>query len=97
MAAISVEGWGEEGFLVTVTEHGTETRHQVTAPRALVERVAPGKSAASVVAASFRFLLEREPKESILGTFELGVISRYFPEYEATIGGYVGADPAEPA
>jgi hypothetical protein len=29
--------------------------------------------------------LEREPKESILRSFELTVISRYFPEYEREI------------
>jgi hypothetical protein len=34
---------------------------------------------------SFRFLLEREPKESILRRFNLTVISRYFPEYEREI------------
>jgi hypothetical protein len=34
---------------------------------------------------SFRFLLEREPNTSILATFDLPVIGRYFPEYEAEI------------
>ena len=31
---------------------------------------------------SFEFLLEREPKESILGKFNLTDIGHYFPEYE---------------
>jgi hypothetical protein len=35
-----------------------------------------------VVEASFAFLLEREPRESILRSFDLSEISRYFPEYE---------------
>jgi len=30
----------------------------------------------------FRFLLEREPKGSILGRFDATAISRYFPEFE---------------
>mgnify|MGYP001109603766 CR=1 FL=1 len=34
---------------------------------------------------SFEFLLQREPKESILGRFDLPVIGRYFSEYERTI------------
>ena len=34
---------------------------------------------------SFEFLLEHEPKESILSRFDLTVISRYFPEYEGEI------------
>ena len=42
-----------------------------------------------LVEASFAFLLEREPKESILRSFELPVIARYFPEYERRIGDYL--------
>ncbi|MBL7183234.1 MAG: hypothetical protein ISS50_02165, partial [Anaerolineae bacterium] len=38
-----------------------------------------------LVAESFRFLLEREPKESILRSFDLMVIGRYFPEYRREI------------
>ena len=34
---------------------------------------------------SFRFLLEREPKESILRRFDLPAIERYFPEYPREI------------
>ena len=34
---------------------------------------------------TFDFLLEREPKESILSSFDLSVVSRYFPGYEHEI------------
>ena len=34
---------------------------------------------------SFAFLLEREPRESILRRFDLPVIGRYFPEYEVEV------------
>jgi len=34
---------------------------------------------------SFEFLLEREPKESILSRFRLQLINRYFPEFEKVI------------
>jgi hypothetical protein len=37
------------------------------------------------VRACFDFLLEREPKESILRSFDVTVIGRYFPEFETTI------------
>jgi hypothetical protein len=33
----------------------------------------------------FAFLLEREPTESILSSFDVGVIGRYFPEFERVI------------
>lgn len=38
-----------------------------------------------LVLRSFKFLLAREPKESILGQFDLSVIQKYFPEYEDKI------------
>ena len=34
---------------------------------------------------SFEFLLEREPKESILFRFNLRIIKQYFPEFEEEI------------
>lgn len=34
---------------------------------------------------SFEFLLDRESNTSILSTFDLPVIARYFPEYESKI------------
>ncbi len=32
---------------------------------------------------TFAFLLEREPRSSILRAFDLTEVSRYFPEFEA--------------
>ena len=34
---------------------------------------------------SFKFLLDREPNTSILSSFELTVISRYFSDYEKSV------------
>ena len=34
---------------------------------------------------SFKFILDREPNTSILSSFELMVISRYFSEYEKSV------------
>ena len=39
--------------------------------------------------AAFRFLLDREPKESILRRFDVAVISRYFPEFERELPRYL--------
>ena len=73
-------------FQVTVKEGGTETRHRVTLRQADYERLSGGQaSPEALVRESFRFLLEREPKESILRSFELTVIGRYFPAYERQI------------
>ncbi len=71
---------------VTVKEGQSETNHKVTLKRSDYERLAGGEaSPEELVTESFRFLLEREPKESILRSFDLTVISRYFPEYEREI------------
>ncbi len=40
-----------------------------------------------LVVESFRFLLNREPRESILLSFNLRKISQYFPEYEEAMKG----------
>ena len=54
------------------------------------ERLAANKCTPErVVEAAFRFLLDREPKESILGTFDVTVISRYFPEFEKELPRYL--------
>jgi hypothetical protein len=66
----------------------TRTTHRVTLREADRERLG-GKdvSAEQLIEESFRFLLEREPNTSILRSFELPVIGRYFPEYEQEIRG----------
>jgi hypothetical protein len=80
-----------DGWLcqVTVTDHGSESRHSVTLTRADFQRLTAGVGEApdGLVRRSFEFLLEREPKESILRSFALTDIGRYFPEYEREIGG----------
>jgi hypothetical protein len=42
-----------------------------------------------IVPAAFRFLLDREPKESILGHFDVTAISRYFPEFYRELPRYL--------
>jgi hypothetical protein len=47
--------------------------------------LAPQSPAREVVRESFVFLLEREPPGSILGSFDISVIERYFPGYRKEI------------
>jgi len=73
-------------FDVTVRERDEQTRHTVSLSKTDYDRLTEGETTAeALVRESFRFLLEREPKESILRSFDLTVISRYFPEYEREI------------
>jgi len=68
---------------------GAPTTHIVNVAGPDLARLAPeAADPMDLVARSFDFLLAREPKTSILGRFDLMVIARYFPDYEATIRRY---------
>ena len=82
-AKIEVEKVSESEFQVRVIEGKSQTSHRVTLKAADYERIAGGKvEPAELVRRSFEFLLENEPKESILAKFDLTVIGRYFPNFE---------------
>jgi hypothetical protein len=72
---------------VTVGDDPAATHHEVAVASDVLERLAPGEvEPTSLVRASFEFLLEHETRESILRSFELPMIGRYFPDYESRIG-----------
>jgi len=85
---IAVEQAGGSTYRVTVTDGGSTTTHEVTVGPAEVEALG-GATPESLIEASFRFLLDREPKESIMRTFDITVISTYFPEYPSRIIDYL--------
>ena len=85
-AKIQVEKVDASHFRVRVIEGGSESTHQVTLDRKDYARLTgEAVDPEELIRKSFEFLLEREPKESILSRFDLSVISRYFPEYEREI------------
>jgi hypothetical protein len=67
---------------VEVSDAGGTSRHVVSVSGKDLERWGRGRSAEELIRASFAFLMEREPKESILKEFDLAVIRRYFPDYD---------------
>ena len=89
---ITVQPIDENTFRVTV-EGRTTTTHRVTLSPSYYERLT-GKRVTPelLVEKSFEFLLQREGNTSILSSFELPVIGRYFPEYEKTIEKMLVAD-----
>jgi hypothetical protein len=77
-------------FEVVVRNGTGETHHAVTLSRKMCERLTSGRHPPEqCVEAAFRFLLDREPKESILSRFDVGVIARYFPEFESELPRYL--------
>ncbi|MGZ5291432.1 MAG: hypothetical protein ACXWXQ_03475 [Actinomycetota bacterium] len=86
MADITVKPLGAGRFRVAVADGDSTSEHEITVPAADLERLGGGYgSAEEFVRACFAFLLEREPKESILANFEVATIGRYFPEFEERI------------
>lgn len=83
-------------FHVSVKERGGESRHKVTLSSEDATRFSAGDPQLSrVIEAAMTFLLDREPKEAILGAFDIGVIRRYFPEFDGAFPDYLArlADP----
>ena len=74
-------------FLVRVTEDDdTTSSHVVTLSGADWDRLGTGyRSPEMFVEACFTFLLQHEPKEQILASFDVSQISGYFPDFERAI------------
>ena len=73
-------------YTVTIEDRVSTSSHTVTFEPDYVTKLLVGdETIESLLRRSFEFLLERESKESILSSFNLRVISRYFPEYEREI------------
>jgi hypothetical protein len=87
---ITVESIDERTFKVTVADR-TTTTHTVTVDPSYRAKLTGGRvSAEELVEKSFEFLLERESNTSILRSFELPVIGRYFADYETIIREMIG-------
>jgi hypothetical protein len=89
MVSVDAQPLGKDWKCRVVVEHaGERTEHSVTVSADDLQRWGNGTAKADVedlVRRSFDFLLEREPPSSILRTFDLSVIERYFPEYDGVI------------
>lgn len=76
--------WGSK--VVVHDDDGSGTTHEVSLSRETFERLhRREESPEAFVTRCFEFLLAREPKESILSTFDIDVIETYFPDFEALI------------
>ncbi|MCW5714582.1 MAG: hypothetical protein KIT43_08740 [Bauldia sp.] len=94
MIEVVQRGSGDPAVFDVVVSDGTgRSRHEVTARAADLARLGAAAKPETVIEAAFRFLLDREPKEAILRSFELTVIGRYFPEFEQQLPDYLRAGP----
>ena len=81
---ISVKHSAGDEWVVSV-KGAVATEHRVRVTKADLDRFSERRSAEELLEESSRFLLERESNTSILSSFDLPVIGRYFPEYEQEI------------
>ncbi|MDR9451562.1 MAG: hypothetical protein RI637_10135 [Acidimicrobiia bacterium] len=85
MTEILVTPLGSDLFRVEIREGQSNSVHDVTVTPGDLATFAQGHGPQKLLEESFRFLLEREPKQAILPRFDLPVIARYFPDYPTEI------------
>jgi hypothetical protein len=79
----SADGWTCD---VGVADDDSRSRHTVRVRHEDLARLDPAAvDPSDLVRRSFAFLLRHEPKESILASFDLPLIGRYFPEFESEV------------
>jgi hypothetical protein len=86
---------GSWSCAVRVRDARSTTEHEVAVDEIDLPPNLDGADARDVerlVRATFEFLLEREPKESILRRFDLPVVGRYFPDYPDVIARRLAGD-----
>jgi len=84
-------------FDVIVRDLRGESRHRVTIEANEAERWAKlGAEPSRCAEAVMRFLLDREPKESILSAFDTNVVRRYFPRFDDAFPSYLARLGGEP-
>jgi hypothetical protein len=88
-------------FDVVIGDARGESRHRVTIEAADAARWAKlGADPSHCVEAAMRFLIDREPKEAIVSAFDIGVIRRYFPDFDDAFPNYLarlGGKPGKSA
>ena len=93
VVCVADPGGGAWTCAVRIVEPDGSTDHEVLVDEIDLPAALDGADTPDVerlVSATFGFLLEHEPKESILRRFDLSVVRRYFPDYPAEIARRVG-------
>ena len=82
---ISIQMLSNNKYEVTV-QSNTITTHIVSLSDEVHKNLTNNKvTKEELLDFSFKFLLDREPNTSIMSSFELTVISRYFSDYEKSV------------
>ena len=80
--SVSIKILSDDVFEVTVAKTSTTTHTVTVTDQSLSDLSDSNVTKTQLLEFSFRFLLEREPNTSILSSFDINVISRYFSDYK---------------
>jgi hypothetical protein len=86
---IGIEALDDWSFRVDLSDGSSSSSHTVSIDPDWYEKHGADAPTEALVRASFRFLLDREARTSILATFDLASISWYFDDYPGDLGRYL--------
>ncbi len=79
--SISIKKLTDDVFQVTVADSMFTTHEVTVTDQSLTDLTDNKVTKEKLLQFSFNFLLDREPNTSILSTFDINVISKYFSDY----------------
>ena len=80
-SSISIAKRNDNVFEVTVADSVTTTHTVTVTDQSLTDLADDNTTKTELLEFSFNFLLDREPNTSILSSFDINVISKYFSDY----------------
>ena len=80
--SISIKKLSDDIFEVIVAKASTTIHAVKVTDQSLTDLTDDIATKAQLLEFSFKFLLEREPNTSILSSFDINVISKYFSNYK---------------
>ena len=79
--SVSIKKRTDDVFQVTVADSMTTTHEVTVTDQSLTDLTENKMTKTQLLKFSFNFLLDREPNTSILSSFDINVISKYFSDY----------------
>ena len=83
--SISIKKQTNDVFQVTVADSMTTTHEVTVTDQSLSDLTDDKVTKEQLLKFSFNFLLDREPNTSILSSFDINVISKYFSDYRVKV------------
>ncbi len=80
--SVSIKKQSDDVFEVTVADTATTTHRVTVTDQSLTDLTDGNATKVQLLEFSFEFLLERETNTSILLSFDINVISKYFSNYK---------------